>query len=103
MKYFPILQELFESDTIVFLIVGIIIVALICLWLKNLMSLKKCTMGMIVSIIIYVLCELISNIHINFLSEIILLFIGTFAIGCGIGFLVCTFIELLKVSQETET
>ena len=91
MKYLPVLQELFESDTIIFLLAGIIISVVICLWLK---SLKKYIKGVSVSVITYVICEMVSNIHTNFLLEIILLFTGTFALGCGIGFLVCILIGL---------
>ena len=102
MKYLPILQELFESDTIIFLVMGVMSAAMVCRQSGRLAGLKKCITGMLASILIYAICELASNIHTNFLSEIVLLFIGTFAIGCGIGFLACIFIGLLKNSYERE-
>ena len=88
MKYLPILQELFESDTIIFLIIGIVIALIAGLWLKNR---KRCVIGAALSLALYVICELASNIHTNFLLEIVLLFAGTAAIGCFIGFLINLF------------
>jgi hypothetical protein len=35
MKYIPILQELFESDTVIFLIVGIVIAVIMGLFKKS--------------------------------------------------------------------
>ncbi len=99
MRYFPVLQELFESDTVFFLIAGMIISVIACLRFKNL---KKCIKGILVSAVIYGSCEIVSNIHTGFLLEIILLFIGTFAAGCAIGFLICTMTGLLKRSKEME-
>ena len=84
MKYLPILQELFESDTIVFLIIWIVFAVIAGLWLKNR---KRCVIGVALSIALYVICELVSNFHTNFLLEIVLVFAGTAAIGCCIGFL----------------
>lgn len=86
MKYLPILQELFESDTIIFLIIGVAIAVTIGLRLNNQ---KKCMVGGVLSLAIYIICELASNIHTNFMLEIILLFIGTVAIGGFIGFIIC--------------
>ena len=88
MKYLPILQELFESDTILFLIIGIVIAVIAGLWLKNR---KKCVIGAVLSFALYLICELISNIHTNFLLEIVLLFVGTAAIGGCIGLLLNLF------------
>ena len=86
MKYLPILQELFESDTIVFLIIGIAVALIVGLRIKNH---NKCITGIGISVGIYAICELISNFHTNFILELILLFVGTVAIGCNIGFIVC--------------
>jgi ABC-type transport system involved in cytochrome c biogenesis permease component len=93
MKYLPILQELFTSDTVKFLIVGIVIAVAIGLFLKKQ---KYFVISLIASIIIYAVCELISNIHTNFLVEIILVFVGTAALGCVIGFLVSLLIRMLR-------
>jgi ABC-type transport system involved in cytochrome c biogenesis permease component len=93
MKYLPILQELFTSDTVKFLIVGIVIAVAIGLFLKKQ---KHFVISLIASIIIYAVCELISNIHTNFLVEIILVFVGTAALGCFVGFLVSLLIRMLR-------
>lgn len=93
MKYLPIMGELFSSDSIIFLLIGLIVALIIGLRLK---PIKKITIGMVVSIIVYVLCEAFSNIRTTFLFEIIALFIGTVAIGCFIGFLIALIVSKIK-------
>lgn len=48
---------------------------------------------------LYVVCELVSNIHTNYMIELILLFVGTIAIGGIIGFL--TSIIVAKVRKHS--
>lgn len=86
MKYFPVLQELFESDTIIFLIIGMLVSVLTGLRLK---SRKKLIVSAGIALLVYAVCELLSNMRSNNMAEILLLFVGTVAIGCFIGFLVC--------------
>jgi uncharacterized membrane protein YraQ (UPF0718 family) len=93
MKYIPILQELFESDTVIFLIVGIFIAAIMGLFIKKQKNLK---VALITSVVVYAICELLSNIHTNFMIEIILVFVGTVALGCCIVFLVSILIGMLR-------
>lgn len=93
MKYLPIFNELFESDTIIFLILGLVIATIIGIKMNNH---KKCIIGAIAMIITYLLCELISNFQINFLITIILLFMGTIAMGGCIGFIISTAIKSFK-------
>ena len=97
MKYLPILQELFESDTIVFLIIGIAIALIVGLRIKNH---NKCIAAIGISVGTYAICELISNFHTNFMIELILLFIGTVSIGCCIGFITCLLIKLIKNKKK---
>jgi uncharacterized membrane protein YraQ (UPF0718 family) len=97
MKYMPILQELFESDTVIFLIVGIVIAAIMELFIKKQKYLK---VALITSVVVYAICELISNIHTNFMLEIILVFVGTVALGCCIGFLVSILIGMLRRGKQ---
>ncbi len=87
MKYLPILQELFESDTIIFLIIGLIVSILTGIWIK---SRKKLIASAGIAMFIYAACEILSNMRGNYMSELLLLFVGTVAIGCFIGFLVCS-------------
>jgi ABC-type transport system involved in cytochrome c biogenesis permease component len=97
MKYIPILQELFESDTVIFLIVGIVIAVIMGLFLKKQKNLK---VALITSVVVYAICELLSNIHTNFMLEIILVFVGTVALGCCIGFLVSILIGMLRRGKQ---
>ena len=93
MRWLPILDELFSSDTIIFMIIGVII-AIIC-------SIKmkepgKLLVGLVVSFLIYACCELLSNFHTNYMLELILLFAGTVAIGSVIGFLIALIAAKVK-------
>lgn len=91
MKYFPILQELFESDTVIFLIIGLIVSILMVLKFK---SRKKLMAGIVIALLVYAVCEIFSNLRSNYMTELMLLFLGTAAIGCFIGFFVsCLFIR----------
>jgi ABC-type transport system involved in cytochrome c biogenesis permease component len=73
--------------------VGIVIAVAVGLFLKEQ---KHLTRSFIVSIIVYAICEWLSNIHTNFLIEIILVFVGTAALGCCIVFLVSLLIRTLR-------
>lgn len=85
MRDLPILQELFTSDSIIFMLIGLVLALFIGIMIKEM---KKIMTGLGMSCGLYVICELISNIHTNFMLELILLFVGTIAIGGIIGFLV---------------
>lgn len=93
MKYLPILQELWESDTIAILIIGAVMAVTAG---AKFTDHRKCIKGMAGSIILYLICELLSVKHTNYLAEILLLFLGTAAIGGCIGFLAGFLIHLLK-------
>lgn len=96
MKYLPIFQELLESDSIIFMLIGLILAVIIGIKMndirKNIISLVSC-------FALYAVCELISNVHTNFMIELILFFIGTVAIGGIIGFLAG--IVVVKVFSRT--
>ncbi|MCM1181440.1 MAG: hypothetical protein NC347_14390 [Clostridium sp.] len=85
MKYLPIFQELFQSDSIIFMLIGLVITAFIGIKLNEV---KKIIVCLVSSVALYAVCELISNIHTSYLFELILLFVGTIAIGGIIGFLI---------------
>ena len=83
MKYLPVFEELFSSDSIIFMLIGLALAVFIAMKMRDT---KKNLIGIIVSIVIYATCEFISNIHTTFMAELLLLFVGTTAIGCFIGF-----------------
>lgn len=83
MKYLPILDELLSSDSIIFMIIGLALAVFIGIKMKDA---KKNLIGIIVSLIVYAICEVISNVHITFMVELLLLFGGTISIGCFVGF-----------------
>ena len=63
MRYFPILDELFSSDSIIFMFIGLVIASIIGVKIK---STRKNLIGIIGSLIVYVICEVVSIIHTNF-------------------------------------
>jgi hypothetical protein len=101
MNHLPILQELLESDTLFFLIIGISIAVVMRMFLLNR---KTEVYALAVSAIVYAVCELLSNVHTNFLVEIILVFVGTVALGGCMGFLVSCFIgRLRRTKNQTDS
>ncbi|MCB6414079.1 hypothetical protein LI221_03195 [Faecalimonas umbilicata] len=93
MKYFPIFQELFQSDSIIFMLIGLAITVFIGIKLNEI---KKIIVCLVSSVALYAVCELISNIHTNYLFELILLFVGTIAIGGIIGFLISAIVVKIR-------
>lgn len=91
MKYLPILQELFESDTYLFLIMGFVIALGIGFSNK-----RRCIKGIVISVVVYVVCELLSNIPSNYAIIFLLLFMGTIAVGACLGFVICLLFKLLS-------
>lgn len=93
MKYLPIFQELFESNSIIFMLIGLILAVFIGIKMSDS---RKTIISLVSSFSLYAVCELVSNIHTNYLLELILLFVGTVAIGGIIGFLVSTIVVKVK-------
>lgn len=86
MRYLPILGELFSSDSAIFMLTGLVIATIIGIKMKNA---RKNIIGVAICLVTYVICEIVSNIiGMNYLVEIIALFVGTIAIGGFIGFLI---------------
>jgi len=85
LHYLNIIDELASSDTYLFLIAGCII-ALISLTKKS-ASYKH---SFLMAFCIYVICEVALNISIlssNYMVQIILLQLGTVALGAALGYL----------------
>lgn len=93
MKYFPIFRELFQSDSIIFMLIGLAITVFIGIKLNEI---KKIIVCLVSSVALYAVCEWISNIHTNYLFELILLFVGTIAIGGIIGFLISAIVVKIR-------
>ena len=93
MKYLPVFQELFESDSIIFMLIGLVLALSIGIKLHDI---KKIIISLVSSVVLYAVCELISNIHTNYMIELILLFVGTIAIGGIIGFFILTIVVTIR-------
>ncbi|SDA12217.1 hypothetical protein SAMN02910447_00557 [Ruminococcus sp. YE71] len=90
MKYLPILEELFRSDSCWFLLIGFAVgfAASGAVRLK-----RSAVRAAAVSAVVYGLCEVLLNVvgH-NYMAELMGLFIGTTALGAGIAFAVRVFV-----------
>ena len=93
MRWFSILDELFASDTIILMIIGVIVAISFGIKMKEP---RKLLIGLAVSALIYACCELLSNFHTTYMLELILLFVGTVSIGSAIGFLIASIVAKVK-------
>lgn len=84
MRYLPILDELFHSNSFWLLLLGLAVSLAAGARIKRARSFGIAAMC---SAAVYLLCEVLSNLRTNFLLEILLVFIGTAAIGSALGFL----------------
>lgn len=85
MRYLPILEELCSSDSVLFMVAGVIVALFISV---KFCDTKRNLLGLIGSFVVYAICEVLSNFHTNYMLEIALLFVGTLALGAFIGFLI---------------
>ena len=90
-----ILGELFESDLVIFLLIGFAVAAIIGLLV---MRKKSLIIGTIISAAVYAVCEIMLSTYVvkAFLSQLLALFFGTAAIGTTFGFLVGFVIKLIR-------
>lgn len=59
---------------------------------------RKSILCLVSSFVLYAVCELVSNLHTNYIMELMLLFVGTIAIGAIIGFLISLLV--MRVRQR---
>lgn len=100
MNFFPIFQELFESDSMIIMLIGLVFAGIIGIKMNNT---RKNVISLVSSFVLYVVCELVSSIHTNFMIELILLFAGTIAIGGVIGFLISILVVKVRHSVQLHT
>jgi len=93
MRYLPIMGEMLSSDSIIFMLIGLVVATIIGIVMK---STKKNIVGLGICFVIYVISEIISNMRSSYLLEIILLFVGTLAIGGIIGFLIGLIVSKIR-------
>lgn len=100
MIYLPILQELFTSDSIIMLLIG----GILALWIgikRN--DIRRNAIGLGCSFCLYVVCEVGSNVRTNYMIELMLLFVGTIAIGGVIGFFISSNMEEVFIWDNLDT
>lgn len=97
MRYLPILDELFHSNSYLFLLLGLAVSLAAGMRIK-----RAHTVGItaLCSAAVYALCEALSNLRTNFMLELLLLFAGTAAIGAAVGALIRYM--MLRASKQSK-
>ena len=91
MDFLPILSTLLSGGGAAILPIGLAIGIISGI---NIKDRKKRRAGLIASIVVYVICELLT--HVQSYAGIFAAYIGTIAIGAFLGFIVIAFVNKLK-------
>ncbi len=97
MKYLPILQELLALNTLVIFLIGLAMAILMGLFIN---TAKKSLIGLLFSLVAYVVCEILQNTRATPELSIVELFIGTGMLGSALGFFVGLIINLIRSKRE---
>lgn len=97
MSHFPIWQELFESDSVIFMVIGLVLGRIIGMKLK---SPGSNLVGALISAAVYAGCEVLANMPANYMPAIVLLGVGTAAIGSCVALLISAVIEKVRSKGE---
>lgn len=95
-----ILIGLFGSNSVIFMVIGSVIAAIIGLRPKHQKSVPW--MAIAISIAVYAVCEIVSGLHTNFMLELMLLFFGTVSMGCCLGFIACVLFHSRKSKKDQQ-
>ncbi len=97
MSHFPILQEMFESDSVIFMVIGLILGRTIGMKLK----LPKANLiGALISAAVYAACEVLANHSAKYMMGFVALGVGTVAIGATVALLISAVIEKIRCKGE---
>ncbi|MGN0115273.1 MAG: hypothetical protein ACI396_08090, partial [Acutalibacteraceae bacterium] len=96
-----ILGELFESDLVIFVLVGFIASAILGMLI---MRKKSLLFGVIISAAVYAVCEIMLSTYLvkAFLPQLLTMFFGTAAIGTALGFLIGFVIKLIREKTKKQ-
>lgn len=97
MSHFPILQEMFESDSVYFMVIGLILGRIIGMKLK---TPKRDLIAALISAAVYAVCEVLANHSISYMLAFVLLGVGTAAIGGCVALLLSALIEKIRHKGE---
>lgn len=98
MSHFPILQEMFESDSVIFMVIGLILGRAVGMKLK---TPKANLVGALISAAVYAVCEVVANHSANYMMGFVVLGVGTVAIGATMALLISAVIEKIRCKGET--
>lgn len=90
MRYFPILSELFQSNSIVFMLIGAAVGIITSIRISS----RKMIAGLAVSCVGYAVCEFFLNIFNSSYILFVLFFVGTASVGMIIGLLIGILVKI---------
>ncbi|MBR5684317.1 MAG: hypothetical protein IKW96_13770 [Ruminococcus sp.] len=98
MQYLPIVQELFESNSLYIFLGGAVAALIVAALLTVLIKLSRKTKIILLCITaaIYVVCEAGLNITSKYSIGFPMFFIGTFSLGAFVGFLIAAVVSAIR-------
>lgn len=97
MSHFPILQEMLESNSVIFAVIGLILGRAVGMKLK---SPKANLLGALISAAVYAVCEVLAQHPASYALGFALLGAGTVAIGAAVALLISAVIEKVRSKGE---
>ncbi len=99
MSHFPILQEMLESNSVIFAVVGLILGRAVGMKLK---TPKRNLIAALISAVMYAVCEVLAQHPASYAMGIVLLGVGTVAVGATVALLISTVIEKVRSKGEKQ-
>ena len=93
MRYLPILDELFSSDSYLFGLIGLAAALLLGIRMKKA---GNSLTGLLICLAVYAACEAVSYFGTGYLTELAAMIVGTAAVGGIAGFLICFIISAVR-------
>lgn len=97
MSRFPILQEMLESNSVIFAVIGLILGRAVGMKLK---TPKRNLIGALISAVVYAVCEVLAQHPNSYAMGIALLGIGTVAVGATVALIISAVIEKVRSKGE---
>ena len=97
-RYLPILSELFESDTVIIFAIGAGLGFLFGFLFKDIRHRNRAAISCLAA---YALCEIILDIRVNMGLGLLLLIVGTTALGACMGILLNFPVYMLLAKKKT--
>ena len=99
MSHFPILQEMLESNSVIFAVVGLILGRAVGMKLR---TPKRNLIAALISGAVYAVCEVLEQHPASYAMGIALLGVGTVAVGATVALIISAVIEKVRSKGEKQ-